>query len=81
MLQKDQEDQRMFNTLTIFALFIRCPVGSVKDGGDCPFAEVRNSSELDEKFLIAERLSEEKCREMLVFHGRCLAGAGHNRKI
>lgn len=54
MQQKDQEDRQMFNTLTIFALFIRCPAGTVEDGGDCPFAEFRNGCGLEEKFLIAE---------------------------
>jgi len=68
----------MFHTLTLFALLIRCPAG---EAGYCPFAEARKSWTLEEKFLIAERLPEEKCREILDFHDRCLAGAGRNQEI
>lgn len=81
MLQPDREDRRMFNVLTIFALLIRCPVGEAGKGKDCPFAEFRDGFGLEKKFLIAENLSEEKCREMLGFHDSCLADACRNQKI
>lgn len=82
MLQPDQEDRRMFNILTVFALLIRCPAGKAGEDGNCPFSKFRNDRELEEKFMIAESLPDEKCREMLRFHDSCLAGAYRNhRKI
>lgn len=68
----------MFNTLTMFALLIRCPAGETGRNGHCPFAEYRNSCELEEKFRIAESIPEEKRRELLGFHESCLAGASRN---
>lgn len=76
MMQPDQEDRKMFNTLTIFALLIRCPAGNNGKENYCPFAELRNVCELEEKFILAESLTDEKCRELLGFHDNCLAGAG-----
>lgn len=80
MLQPEQEDRRMFNTLTLFALLIRCPAGDAEKAGNCPFAKFRNGCELEEKFRIAESLPDEKCREMLVFHERCLADSCRNSR-
>lgn len=82
MLVPDREERRMFNTLTVFALLVRCPAGDAGEDCNCPFAEVRNGCELEEKFMIAENIPDEKCREMLGFHESCLAGACRNhRKI
>lgn len=79
MLQPGQEDRRLFNTLTLFSLLVRCPAGEKGENGSCPFAEVRKACSLEEKFLIAERLPDEKCREMLGLHDLCLAGVAPNR--
>lgn len=76
MMQPDQEDRRMYNTLTIFALLIRCPAGNTGKDDNCPFAELRTLCELEEKFMLAESLTDEKCREFLGVHYNCLAGAG-----
>lgn len=75
MLQPNQADRRMFNTLTVFALLIRCPAGNAGEDSNCPFAKFRSGNNLEEKFMTAESLPDEKCQEMLGFHDRCLAGA------
>lgn len=81
MPQTDQEDRKMFNTLTLFALLIRCPAGKAGEGGRCPFAEFRKGCELEEKFMMAESLPTEKRREMLGFHERCLNGAAKTTRV
>jgi hypothetical protein len=74
MPQTDLEERRIFNTLTIFALLIRCPAGEAGNVGNCPFAEFRNGYGLEEKFMIAESIPDDKCREMLGYHDNCLVG-------
>lgn len=78
MLQTEQEDLRMFNTLTLFALLIRCPAGNIGEDGNCPFAKLRNSCALEEKFRIAETLPDEKSRELLCIHNSCLSRDSRN---
>lgn len=80
MLQPGQEDRRTFNTLTLFALLIRCPAGDAGPDGNCPFAAFRSGCDLEEKFKLAENLPDAKCLEMLSFHESCLAGAGRNHR-
>lgn len=80
MLQPDQENRRMFNTLTVFALLIRCPVGNIGENNNCPFAVFREGNDLEEKFKIAESLPDKKCREMLGYHDSCLANSCRNHR-
>lgn len=75
MPQPDQEDRRVFNTLSIFALMVRCPAGDTREESGCPFVELRKGRGLEEKFLIAESLPDDKCRELLDIHRSCLARA------
>lgn len=67
-----QEDRKLFYTLTVFALMIRCPAAKGQRP-ECPFDEFRNGYGLEEKFLHAESLSVEKCQEVLAIHESCQA--------
>lgn len=83
MQRNDQDDRRIFNTLTIFALLIRCPAGASGGQCGCPFAELRDNRGLEEKFKLAESMTEERCLDLLGFHESCMSNlpppAGESR--
>lgn len=72
MTEKEREYALAINdTLTVFALLVRCPTGGVPNSS-CPFAPLRDKHCMEEKFRLAESLPEKKRREMLAFHKHCL---------
>jgi hypothetical protein len=72
MKDNPQEERKFFNTLTLFALMIRCPTG-MRATRTCPFARFREHYKSEEKYRLAERLSGEQGQKMLAAHEACQA--------
>jgi len=67
---EDFADRELFNTSTIFALLIRCPMG-IDANEECPFARFRESKDLEEKYHIANSMEERLQAELLENHKQC----------
>ena len=69
-----KNDRTITEISTVFALLLKCPY-QVDIGAACPFTRYRKTLTLEEKFALAEELSDEERLFLLDQHRKC-SGAG-----
>ena len=70
-MEIQRKDVNIVDISTIFALLVRCPFDLDKGPG-CPFAKYRAEISLENKFRLAEDFSDEKRRDLLEIHSKCM---------